>query len=440
MTSDIQHNDCIASLRVRLDKREVSAAEVCDKALCRINDCNDRLNAFSMVFAATARSDAHAVDQMVRAEHPLGALAGVPIAIKDNIDTLPGPCRAGLELFNDHVPARDAAIVNSLRKAGATVLGVTRTDAGAFGVTTPDVINPKSPSRIVGGSSGGSAAAVAAGQCFAAIGTDTGGSIRIPAACCGVFGFKPTLGRISLDGVRPLSDSFDHVGPIANCLDDVIAVMDVIDPDLTQTDDKSLQKPLVLGVPRNWIHDASKEVLENFQAFLRAAKAFGFGVLDLEIPTPAEALPIHIVLSLHEAAQHYSHLSYDALCALPDPLCEGVEVGRAVTPFELENARDKRAALVSRIDAALETVDALAMPTLPIEPPERGSTAAVIGAEVFDLLSALIHYTATFDQTGNPALACPWGQLSCGMPGSIQLVGRRDEDLRLLRLAKELGL
>ena len=192
-----------------------------------IDRANPTLHAFTDVLSAQALAEAEAADA-----NPASPLHGVNIAVKDNIDTAGALCSAGLPFLAERRATKDAVVVAALRAAGAVILGMTATDSGAFGVVTPAVTNPNHPSLIAGGSSGGSAAAVAAGLCDAALGTDTGGSVRIPAACCGVYGFKPTYGVISVAGIRPLTERFDHVGILARTIAEIHKITTALVPHL----------------------------------------------------------------------------------------------------------------------------------------------------------------------------------------------------------------
>ena len=177
----------------------------------RIHRQDPGLHAYSELLESSALASAGLKDRQVLNGADAGPLFGLAAAIKDNIDTVPAAARAGLSFLAQSRPSADSTVVELLRQSGAVILGVTETDAGAFGVTTPKVTNPKYPDRFAGGSSGGSAAAVAASLCDFAIGTDTGGSVRLPAACCGIYGFKPTADTVSLKGVRRLTNYYDHI-------------------------------------------------------------------------------------------------------------------------------------------------------------------------------------------------------------------------------------
>ena len=215
-----------------LESGELSSVDLTDQTLDRIERLNPRLCALSDVTADSARREAARADRRRARDVRVEPLTGIPVAVKDIIDTTPAVCSSGLDFLSDYRPETDAKVVRQLRRAGAVVVGVSASDPGAFGVRTAAVTHPQAPERTVGGSSGGSGAALAAGLAFAALGSDTGGSIRIPSACCVVAGLKPTRGRVSLEGVRPLVWSLDHVGPMTRSARDLGLVQQALDPAL----------------------------------------------------------------------------------------------------------------------------------------------------------------------------------------------------------------
>src|SRR5437868_2955632 len=209
----------------RLRARQTTSAQAAEECLQRIDAGNTRLNAYIRVMADDARQQARELDRELAAGHDRGPLHGVPISIKDLLDMRGLPTTAASRVRDGHVAGRDAAAIAHLRQAGAVFLGKTNLHEFAFGTTNEDSAfgparNPHDPSRSPGGSSGGSAASVAAGMALATVGTDTGGSIRIPSAACGIVGLKPTLGEVSIEGVVPLSRTLDHVGPLAQTVTD----------------------------------------------------------------------------------------------------------------------------------------------------------------------------------------------------------------------------
>jgi Asp-tRNA(Asn)/Glu-tRNA(Gln) amidotransferase A subunit family amidase len=430
MTNELSHS--IRTLREMIARGEISAVSVCEAVRRQIDEKNPVIHALTHVLASSASDEAVATHNKRRAGTPLGKLAGIPVAIKDNIDTVPAVCAAGLDFLSAYRPELDAEVVQRLRGEDAVIVGVAATDSGAFGVVTPAVVNPAYPEKIAGGSSGGPAAAVAAGFCKAAIGTDTGGSIRIPAACCGIVGLKPTRGRVSARGVRPLAASVDHVGPLARSVDDIRAVMEVIDPGLNELPSESRKHSPIIGVPWSYFADAAPQVMNAIREAIIRCKELGCGVRDVEIPTPDEIIPSHLVLSLSEAALFHTDTSSEELDAHPQAARDGILLGRSYSSSQYLRARQQQQGFVERINGVLGRVDFLMVPTLPIEVPDRGVSTVMIDGIETGILQALIRYTAAFDQTGHPALSLPWHSSKLKMPGSLQFVGSSNSDNRLL--------
>ncbi|MDE0342394.1 MAG: amidase [Deltaproteobacteria bacterium] len=403
--------------------------ERCERLIRRVIDLNPRVNAYSQILADTARLEA-------RESPPDAPLAGVTVAIKDNIDTIPAVCNAGLDYNGNHQPVEDAEVVARLRGAGAIVLGVTRTDSGAFGVTTPQVINPLDPGLIAGGSSGGSAAAVAADLCDVALGTDTGGSIRIPAACCGVFGLKPTRGSVSLRGIRPLAGSCDHVGPLASSIVPLATVMRVLAPGF-ESRTCAISRPLSIGIPRSAILEAAADVLSALDHFTQSVKE---SVVFKDVPFPDfdDLLAVHMTLSLGEASGIFEDLRDDDLASMPEVARLGIMAGRAVSDRDVGRAQHHRALNLQLIDRLFDRVDFLLLPTLPVLPPPRDTRRVRIGSVDRNILHALIRYTSPFNQTGHPVLAFPWPSNGTARHGSLQLVAPRGMDCLLLEVGQQL--
>jgi Asp-tRNA(Asn)/Glu-tRNA(Gln) amidotransferase A subunit family amidase len=415
--------------------QRVSASELCEQVLADVAADNVRIGALTYILGHTARLEAARVDQRVRGGGAPGALAGVPIVVKDNIDTVPAVCSAGLAPLAKYRPLDDAPVVARLRHQGAVIIGVAATDSGAFGVVTPQVVNPSHPDRIAGGSSGGCAAAVASAFCKAAIGTDTGGSIRIPAACCEVAGFKPSFGRVPTDGVLPLSRSADHVGPLAATVGDLRAVMAAIDPRHDETHGALRGRRPSIGFAKSFYADAAEEVRDAASAAMERCEALGWEVRVVDAPGPDEIVPCHLILSLAEAASVYldGNLAIDAL---PPVARAGVRQGSAYRAYEYVRARARRRSVVERIERVFEAVDFVMLPTVPISAPKRALVDAVAHSGESDLLKTLIRYTAAFNQTGHPAVSLPLPVPDLGPASSLQVVGPMHSDARLLRWAE----
>jgi Asp-tRNA(Asn)/Glu-tRNA(Gln) amidotransferase A subunit family amidase len=423
----------IRSLVESVTARRVSALQLCEEALADVAADNEHIGALTCILRDSARLEAECVDRRVREGAAPGALAGVPIVVKDNIDTVPAICSAGLPSSAAYRPIDDASVVARLREQGAVIIGVAATDCGGFGVVSPRVMNPAHPDRITGGSSGGCAAAVASGWCKAAIGTDTGGSIRIPAACCEVAGFKPSYGRVPTDGVLPLSRSADHVGPLAANVGDLRAVMGVIDLHHHQTCSTIGRRIPRIGFAQSFYADAAAEVRHAAAEAMSRCEALGWEVRAVEIPPPEEILSCHLVLSLAEAACVY--LDGEASVeSLPQPALDGVRRGSAFKAYEYVRAGVRRRELIDKIERAFQAADFLMLPTMPVSAPTREFAAADRSASNSGLLETLIRYTAAFNQTGHPVVSLP--DQSTGFTCSLQIVGPMHSDATLLQWAE----
>lgn len=392
--------------------------------LAAIDRANPIIQAFTDVLTAEALTEAQTADA-----NPNRPLHGLHIAVKDNIDTAGALCSAGLPFLQDRRATEDAAVVSLLRVAGAVILGVTATDSGAFGVVTPEVTNPANPSLIAGGSSGGSAAAVAAGLCDAALGTDTGGSVRIPAACCGVYGFKPTHGVIPMAGIRPLTQRFDHVGILARSVEEIRQITAVLAAHLPAA--QSPNAPLI-AIPWPNLTGTEPAILASLHNLQSNLRAKGFTVIDTTLPPLDDILDVHIGLSLAEAAAHYTDLTAKTRKALPQAMQTGLTLGEAVTAARKSDLNACRKTILAAIDLIFSTTDYLLLPTLPVLPPLVGQQTVTLGPRTTTTLDALIRFTAPFNQTGHPALAFPWPVGTNGPPFSLQIIGRHHADLTLL--------
>ena len=439
MTIETKDNSRIASVRMQISNGSLSVADHCDTILSRANSLNSELGAYSQILKQSAKHEAASIEDELSSSSIKKPLAGITIAVKDNIDTVPATCPAGLDLFKDYIPERDSKIAATLRSAGAVIVGVTNTDSGGFGVTTPSVVNPRFPNRIAGGSSGGSAAAVAAKMCDAAIGTDTGGSIRIPAACCGIYGFKPTYDRVSLDGIRPLSNSYDHVGPLASSVDDIIEIMRVVDTNFQSSKTDDIKSNPVVGLPRYFFEDASDEVVKMTESFLDDAMKKGLKFRYVSMPFPDGILFYHIKLSMKEAFDEYAHLKNEEFETLPAVAQKSLKIGASVSMPDNHRYYHRQKFYNSDINNLFMKCDFMLMPTLPVLPPNINPESILVRNQTMDVLEALIRYTAAFNQTGHPVLAFPIQSKSVDVPGSLQLIGPRNSDADLLHFARHYG-
>jgi aspartyl-tRNA(Asn)/glutamyl-tRNA(Gln) amidotransferase subunit A len=422
--------------------RETTSVAVTEDCLRRIEADNSRLNAFILVMADEARRQAQEADRELAAGHDRGPLHGVPISIKDLFDVRGTPTTAASRVREGHRAAYDAPAVAHLRQAGAVFVGKTNLHEFALGTTSEDsafgpVRNPHDTARSAGGSSGGSAASIAAGMALASIGSDTGGSIRIPAAACGTVGLKPTIGEVSTDGVVPLARSLDHAGPLAQGVADAHLVYRAL---LGDTAPRPLAPaPLVglrLAVLRTYFCDLlDGEVRARFDEALGRLRAAGVQVLEAEIRHAGDIAPVYLHLGLAEAGAYHAA----TLDATPDryttPVRLRLEMGRHILAEDYVRALNGRALLAREVDAALAGHDALVLPTLPIPAPIVGATTMPIGSTTEPVRTLMLRLTQLFNLSGHPAISLPCGRAAGGLPCGLQLVGARGETGALLRAA-----
>jgi aspartyl-tRNA(Asn)/glutamyl-tRNA(Gln) amidotransferase subunit A len=349
---------------------------------------------------------------LARPENPN---SGIPLAVKDLFDTEGLTTTYGSAIFRDHVPDRTAEAVRRLEAASYAMVGKTNLHEFAWGITSENphfgtVPNPIAPGRIAGGSSGGSAAALAGGFADAALGTDSGGSIRIPAACCGVVGFKPTYGLVPMDGCFPLAPSFDHAGPMARDVAGCVAMMKTLVPGFTPTTLESLDQ-VTIGVA--WTDRAQPLVRERVEA---AAALFPRRT-RLELPTCDDTYPVfrREIANVHGTLFHEHRDSYG------ENVATKIEQALLITDADYESALRARERYRDRMADMMSTVDLIVTPTVPRVAPPTGIGDLTLREE-------MISCTYPFNAAQAPALALPCGPAEDGLPASIQLVGKPGND------------
>ena len=421
---------------------EVAAREVLDAALERIRARDGTLNAFTTVLDAEAAAQADAAAREIAAGRYRGPLHGVPVSIKDLIDIAGVPTTAASRVPAGPPPAADAPVVARLRAAGAVLIGKCNLHEFAFGTTGEDSAfgparHPLDPGRSPGGSSSGSAVSVAAGMAWASIGTDTGGSVRIPAAACGLVGLKPTFGEAPCDGVVPLAPSLDHVGPLARCVADARLVLRAMRPAAPARSATCEPVTRRLGCPRPFFLDqldaGVREVFEQAVGRLRDA---GWDVRDAPIRHAEDTPAVCLHLLLPEAAAAHAHgLDHHAGRYCTDVRLR-LELGRYVMAEDYVRARRGRAVLAEAVDAALTGRDALVLPALAMPAPRLGAGAVDIDGRAEPLRPLMLRLTQLFNATGHPAVSIPCGLTAGGLPCGLQLVGRRNRTDHLLDVAE----
>ena len=408
---------------------EVSAEELAAVFLRTIEDSNSAIGALRQVLSAQALARAREIDDMISRGQDPGALAGLPVVVKENCDTVGAVCSAGLEFRTNRSPDSDSWITTQLKQAGAVVLGVSVSDPGAFDVRTPAVTHPVDPSLSVGGSSGGSAAALASRMCLGAIGTDTGGSIRIPSACCATAGLKPTFGSLSMEGIFPLVASLDHVGPMARSVADV----DVMWRALSGQSPAAAGKILRVGFDPRWTSETDERLREQFSSFLDLLAEMQIECVEVTLPDLDTVTEMHGTVFIVESAAYHLANHGEHLAAYPDIAREWFDAALAKPVGDYVEACRLRSTFTRQVDDLLTEVDCLLTPTIPVAAPKRNAAVLEIAGKPHDFTMGMVRYTCLFDHSGHPALSMPGTAIA--EPGnlSVQLVGRKLNEHRVLQ-------
>ena len=425
----------------RFRSRELKSIDVVEECLRHIDAENTRLNAFILVMADEARSAAKRADWERANGIDRGPLHGVPVSVKDLFDVKGTVTTAGSRVREGMVAQADAPAVAQLRRSGAVIVGKTNLHEFAMGPTSEDsafgsVRHPLDDTRLAGGSSGGSAVSVATGMALASLGSDTGGSIRIPAAACGLVGLKPGFDEVSAAGVVPLSRTLDHIGPLTRNVADAWHLLHVLrdrtpDRPLTPTPLASVR----VGVPRRYFCDLLEDdVRAAFERTLDALRAAGVTVTDVEIADAELTAPVYTHIVFGDAAAYHGA----TLDAVPEKYTANVrqrlEMARYVLAEDYVRALEGRQALRFQVDAQLAHVDALALPTLPIVAPKVGQSMVDLGGTPHPVRNVMLRLTQLFNVTGHPAVTLPNGVSATGLPYGLQLAGKRGQTDALLHL------
>ncbi|MBS1841195.1 MAG: Asp-tRNA(Asn)/Glu-tRNA(Gln) amidotransferase subunit GatA [Acidobacteria bacterium] len=428
---------------------KLSPVELTQHFLARIDRRNPELNAYLTVTPELALVQARQAEKELghrKSRNDRGALHGIPISLKDNIHTAGIRTTAGAKFLKDFVPEKDARLVAKLKTAGAILLGKTNLHEFAYGVTTNNphygpTRNPWDANRIPGGSSGGAAAAVAAGLCVAAIGTDTGGSIRIPASLCGAVGFKPALRSVSVDGVIPLSPTLDCAGSLARSVEDAALVFSAIQPHTKGAAPKSFtKKKSVLGIPKEFFFDMlSPETSASFESALKLLRKAGYEMKEISIPLLNNTENAGNNIAWAEATHYHQKMGWFPKHAADygEDVRARLEIGARVSATAYLEAMEQREAFIQQFDSALaETkIDALIVPTTPIAAPLIGEESTTIAGKDHATRALLLRLNRPANLAGVPAISIPCGLTASGLPIGLQLIGRSQLDSSLLALA-----
>ncbi|WP_031468001.1 amidase [Sciscionella sediminilitoris] len=402
--------------------RTLSPVELTEATLDRIASEDGELGAYVLVLAGQARAAAAEAEREIAAGRYRGPLHGIPFAVKDLYDVAGLPTTASSRAREGHRAERDSALVTRLLDSGAVLLGKTHTHEFAYGLTTPQTRNAVQRDRVAGGSSGGSAVAVAAGMASFALGTDTGGSIRVPAALNGITGFKPSYGALSLDGVTPLSWSLDHAGALTRTVRDAALVDSVLRG--TEQPAQDL-RGLRIGVPVNYYLDrVDASVADGVRTAVDRLREHGAEPVEVELPMTEYIHAIHWGLMVPEASAYHDRLLHAAPERYGTEVRVLLEAGESVSATDYLRARRTQAVLRRRWEQLFERIDVLATPTVPTGAVPAGQhTVDWPDGGTESVTDAYVRLTVPANLTGLPALTLPVGADRSGMPAGLQLIG-----------------
>ena len=434
-----------------LRRKEISPVELADAALARIESLNPSLNAFITITAEAARRQARAAEREIRRDGPRSPLHGIPISLKDNFWTKGVRTTAGSKILAGFVPGEDSEVAILLARAGAIVLGKTNMHEFAYGITSENphfgsVRNPWMRDRISGGSSGGSAVAVATGMGFASVGTDTGGSIRIPSALCGIVGLKPTFGLVSLAGTVPLSQSMDHAGPLARSVTDACIVLEAIAGAYPKGMPRPNHRRLRPGCPKRfrlgwpeqyYFNRVDGDVRIAMDEAAKTLERLGGRIKKVSLPHLQESVPSSTNIALAEATNYHESQGYFPARAFDygGDVRGRLEAGEKVRAPEYLRGFAVKRMLERDFDAAFEHVDAIFVPASPIPAPPLGENEVEIGGARESVRSLLVGASRPANFTGHPAISVPCGFTRAGLPVGFQLIGPRWGEAGLLAIA-----
>ncbi|EKN64139.1 amidase [Neobacillus bataviensis LMG 21833] len=439
----------LLSLSESLADKKISPKEIVEESLNKIKNKNSIYNAFITICEEEALAAAALAEEEISKGKVKGPFHGIPIAIKDVIFTQGIRTTMGSKLYENFVPDYDATVVQKLKDAGAIIIGKTHSHEFAYGPTGDRSFwgpcrNPHNPDKITGGSSSGSAAAIAADMVNAALGTDTGGSIRIPSSACGIVGMKPTYGVISKYGIYPTANSLDHAGPMTKTVKEnavllnILAGFDEKDPysinqskeDYTRLIGKSISGK-VIGLPSFYFRNIDKEVSKAINEVINVYQEQGAIIEEIEIQGIEEIAGAQVITIQAEAnAVHEKNLRDHGSDYDPE-VYERIRTSKTIHSAEYVAAQQKRNTLTSLYNQVFEEVDILVTPTLPILPTDINQREVLFGGKLVPVRQALLGLTSPTNYTGNPSLSVPCGFSNNGLPIGFQLIGRHMEEALL---------
>lgn len=444
----------ISEVSKQIEAGELSPVDLVELQLNKIEQLDRTLNAFITLVPEIAKKAAKKAETEIRAGKYRGPLHGIPIGIKDIIDTKGIVTTIGSSIFKENIPNQDATVVKRLIKAGAVLIGKTNTHEFALGVTTNNVHygptrNPWDLERVPGGSSGGSAAATAANLCFAALGSDSGGSVRIPSAFCGIVGLKPTYGRVSLHGVFPLATSLDHVGPLTRTVEDAAILLQEI-AGFDEDDPRSLQSP----VPnyRDGLADATVEglklaisddidqipidsdIMTAFRAIISKIERLGGEISEIKLTSAKTSEEVSSIILLAEAATQHMELLAKQSNQYGVNVIDRFRAGQKIKIDAYIKASRNREVIIREFELLFQKYDFYLTPTVQILPPKIGQEIVMVDSTEVNVVLGCTQFTRLGNLTGMPVIALPCGFSTNSLPLSIQFMAPKLGESELLKL------
>ena len=450
-------NLCYASVRALselVSKKQVSPVEIIEAHLQRISETEPVLNSFITLLAYEAQEAARRAEAMINRGNHLGPLHGIPVGLKDLFNTGGVKTTSGSRIFDNYVPIEDCTVASKFRAAGAILIGKLNMHQFAYGPTgeNPDyghMHNPWDPEKIAGGSSGGSGSAAASGQCTITMGSDTGGSVRIPSSFCGIVGLKPTYGLVSRNGLTPLSWCLDHPGPMVRTVEDAALTMNVISgfdpkdvasarvniPDYTENLNKSIQG-LRVGIVKEFF-DAplDAEVESIVRKAISHIESMGAEIHEVSMSMFEQSQAISGTILMCEAAAYHRELLKDHAEELYAPVRLRLESGLLITAADYLKAQQARALFNTSVNALYQTVDVLVGPSQPITAPTLLAQSVEINGTRVGTTAAVTQYSRPYNITGTPAITVPCGFSASGMPVGLQIAGKAFDESTVLQVA-----